>query len=140
MTPAPKWLLPVAVLALLWNLLGCFALYMDLSMTPEAIAKLTPAEQQMYASRAGWAVAATAVAVIAGALGCLGLALRKKWAFPLLVASLIGVLVQDFGMFVLADGASAAGQVAVVLQAIVLLIAIGLAWLAWRGTKRGWLT
>lgn len=139
MTSAPKWLLPVAIIALLWNLLGCFALYMDMSLTPDAIAKLSPAEQQMYAARPAWGVAATAVAVIGGALGCLGLALRKKWAFPLLLASLAGVLAQDFGMFVLADTARLAGPVPVVLQGIVLLIAIGLAWTAWRGIKRGWL-
>jgi hypothetical protein len=134
MANAPRWLVPVAVVALLWNLLGCFALYVDLAMTPEAIAKLTPAEQQLHAARPAWAVAATAVAVIG-----LALALRRKWALPLLVASLAGVLVQDFGMFVLADGAALAGPVAVALQGVVLLVAIGLAWLAWRGAQRGWL-
>ena len=41
MTPMPKWFRPVAVIALLWNLLGCFAYLMDVTMKPEDIAKLS---------------------------------------------------------------------------------------------------
>ena len=49
-------------------------------------------------------------------------------------------MVQDFGLFVLADGATLAGPVAVVLQAVVLVIGIALVWLSRRGIARGWLT
>jgi len=139
MTTAPKWLLPVAIVALLWNLLGCMAFWMDLRMTPNDVAKLSEAQQALYNSRPGWAVVATGMAVIGGALGCIGLLLKKRWAFPLLVVSLVGVLVQDYGLFVLARGATGGNMVALVLQGVVLLIAIALAWLAWRGMKRGWL-
>lgn len=55
-----------------------------------------------------------------------------------LVLSLIGILVQDFGLFVLADGASLAGPVAVVMQAIVLAIGVALVALARLAVKRGW--
>ena len=91
----PKWFKVVAVIALLWNLLGCLAFAMDLRMTPEDVAALPEAQQALYAARPGWAVVATAVAVIGGALGCLGLLLGRKWAFVLLLLSLAGILVQD---------------------------------------------
>jgi len=134
------WFKAVAVAALLWNLLGCFAFVSDLRLAPEDVAKLTEAQRALYAARPGWAVAATAIAVIGGALGSIGLLLGRKWAFILLVLSLIGVLIQDYGLFVLADGATLAGPVAVVMQTIVLLVGIGLVLLSHRGIARGWLT
>ena len=108
-------------------------------MTPEDVAALPEAQQALYAARPGWAVVATAVAVIGGALGCLGLLLGRKWAFVLLLLSLAGILVQDYGLFVLADGASLAGPAAVIMQAIVLAVGVGLVLLGRKGIVRGWL-
>ncbi len=135
----PTWFKIVAVVALLWNLLGCFAFFSDLRLSPEDLAKLPEAQQALYAARPGWAVAATAVAVFGGVLGSIGLLLGKKWALPTLVLSLLGILVQDFGLFVLAKGASLAGPVAIVIQGIVLAIGVGLVLLSRKGIARGWL-
>ncbi len=135
----PTWFKVVAALALLWNLLGCVAFFFDLRLSPEDLAALPEAQQALYAARPAWAVAATAIAVFGGVLGSVGLLLRRKWAFPVLALSLLGILVQDFGLFVLADGASLAGPVAVVLQAVVLVVGIGLVLLSRRGIARGWL-
>ena len=139
MSKSPLWFKVVAVLALLWNLIGCLAFASDVRLTAEDIAKLPDAQQALYNSRPSWAVASTAVAVVGGALGSLALLLGKKWALPVLIASLIGVVVQDIGMFVLVDGASLAGTTAVVLQALVLVIAIGLVLLSRKGLARSWL-
>lgn len=135
----PTWFKVVAVLALIWNLLGCFAFFSDLRLSPEDLAQLPEAQQALYAARPGWAVAATAIAVLVGALGSIGLLLRKKWAFPVLLVSLLGILVQDFGLFVLAEGVSLAGNVAVIMQAVVLAVGIGLVQLSRKGIARGWL-
>jgi hypothetical protein len=83
--------------------------------------------------------AATAIAVWGGAAGCVGLILRKRWALPLLLASLTGLVVQDFGVFVLSEAATKAGPMVLVLQAMVLLIAIGLVLLARKARARGWI-
>lgn len=139
MVKAPAWFMPVAIVALLWNLLGCFAFASDLMLTPADVAKMSAEQQALYAARAAWAVAATAVAVIGGALGCIGLILRKRWALPLFVLSLVGVIAQDIGLFVLTDGAKLAGTVAVVLQGVVLLVAIGLVLLARKAIRNGWI-
>lgn len=136
---APAWFKVVGVVALLWNLLGCLAFFSDLRLTPEDLAKLPEAQQALYAARPGWAVAATAIAVFGGVLGAIGLLLGRRWALPLFVASLLGILVQDFGLFVLAKGASLAGPEAVVMQGIVLAVGIGLVLLARTGKARGWL-
>jgi hypothetical protein len=135
----PRWFLPVAAVALLWNLLGCFAYLADVTMKPEDIAKLTQAEQALMASRPAWSIAGTAIAVWFGAAGCLGLILKKRWAMPLLAASLLGVLVQDLWLFILSGALSVAGPVAIALQAIVLVVSVALVYLARVASARGWL-
>jgi hypothetical protein len=139
MDKLPKWFVATAVIALLWNLLGCFAFVSDLRLSPEDIARLPEAQRALYDARPGWAVVSTALAVFGGLLGCIGLLLRKKWALPVFIASLVGIVVQDFGLFVIAGGTRTAGPTAVVLQGIVLLVGIGLVLLSRRGIASGWL-
>lgn len=139
MTQIPKWYMPVTVLALLWNLLGCGAYLNDVMLTPEAVAQMTPDQQALYHSRPAWAVAATATAVWGGALGCLGLILRKSWATPLLVLSLAGVVVQDLAIFVLSDAAAKGGTAVYVLQGLVFVVALALVQLARRASAASWL-
>jgi len=136
MEQAPKWFVPVAVAALLWNLLGCFAYLSDVMLTADDIAKLTAAQQALYAARPSWSVAATAIAVWGGAAGCLGLIMRKRWATPLLIASLAGVILQDISLFLLSGDARPS---ALALQGLVLLIAIGLVLLARKAVTLGWI-
>jgi hypothetical protein len=129
----------VSIAALLWNLMGCGAYLSDVMLTPADIAKMSAAQQALYESRPAWAVAATAIAVWGGALGCIALIWRKRWALPLLIASLVAVIVQDFGLFVLSDAVQTSGSIVVVLQGLVLLIAIGLVLLARKAIARGWI-
>jgi hypothetical protein len=139
MNNAPKWLAPVAVAGLLWNLLGCYAWYMDMTRTAAQLAAMSPQLQQMAAKTPVWGPTATGVAVLGGVVGCLGLLLRKRWAVRLLWLSLAGVIVQDIGMFVLAGGLSLAAPAVFALQGVVLLVAIGLVLLARRAERAGWL-
>ena len=139
MPPPPKWYMPVAIAALVWNLLGCFAYLMDVTVSPEAVATMSEAQQALYASRTMWMVSATAIAVWGGAVGSLGLILRKRWALPVLLVSLAGLIVQDIGLFAVANAASLAGARALVLQGLVLVIAVALVYLARQGIGRGWI-
>jgi hypothetical protein len=139
MSAPPKWFTVIAVIALIWNLLGCLAILADFMVKPEDIAKLPADQQALYAARTWWSTTASAIAVLGGALGSLGLILRKQWAMPFLAASLGGLIIQDFGLFVIANGASLAGPAAVVLQTFVLLIAIGLVLMARTAAKRSWI-
>lgn len=140
MSTSPRWFRPVAVVALVWNLLGCAAYLADVRISPERLGKMTPAQQALYASRPSWAVAATATAVWFGAAGCLGLVLRKKWAASLLVVSLVGVVAQDVWLFVTSDVAGGAGAVAFVMQGLVLVVSVSLVILARRSAAAGWLS
>ncbi|GGZ61217.1 hypothetical protein GCM10008101_13990 [Lysobacter xinjiangensis] len=137
MTDTPKWLRPLAAVALLWNLLGCAAFAADMMLTPDDVARMDVVQRAMYEARPAWSVIGTAAAVIGGALGSLGLLLSRRWAYPLLALSLAGVVVQDVGM-AQAFG-TWPGAAVLALQAVVLLVAIALASLARRGVRDGWL-
>jgi hypothetical protein len=138
-TRAPKWFLPVAVLALLWNLIGCAAFVQQALMSPEAMSALAPAEQALLRSQPMWATIAYAVAVFGGAVGSLALLLRRRFALMLLTASLVGVLVQMFHVFILSRAVDVHGASALTLPAMVIVIAFALVWLARKAVRRGWL-
>lgn len=137
MSVPPKWFTPVAILALLWNLLGASANLMDVTISPEAVAKMGDAEQAMYASRSVWFVAAYASAVWFGVAGSLALLLRKRWAQPLFVLSLLGLIAQDIALF--SGPEVRADTTVVLLQALVFVIALSLLMLSRKGEREGWL-
>ena len=137
MSVPPKWFTPVAILALLWNLLGASAYLMDVTISPEAVAKLGDAEQAMYASRPVWFVAAYASAVWFGVAGSLGLLLRKRWAQPLFVLSLLGLIAQDVALFSRPE--VRADTTVVLLQALVFVIALSLLMLARKAERETWI-
>ena len=138
MSNRPKWFMPVAVVALLWNAVGCMAYLADVRMGPEDVAKLSAAQLALYQARPSWAVAATAFAVWFGALGSLGLILRKRWAQPLLLVSLLGVIAQDLHFAGQLDAIRQSDSAALPLQGLVLLIAVTLWLLARKATREGW--
>lgn len=134
----PSWFYVVAVVALLWNAAGLMAVIADLQMSAADIAALPPDQQALYAARPGWSVVGSVVAVVGGTLGSLLLLLRKSLAVLMFGLSLAGIVVQDFGMFVVA-GAMQGDPVPIVLQGLVLVIAIGLLFLARRARANAWL-
>jgi hypothetical protein len=138
MQKPPTWFVVVAVLALLWNAMGLVAVMMDALITPEQLAALPANEQALHQARPGWSVVASFVAVVGGTLGSLALLLRKRWALPVLVVSLVGVVLQDIGLFTTAP-AGAVPQAAYILQGLVLVIAVALIVLARRAIAREWL-
>lgn len=90
----PIWFWVVSVIALLWNIMGVNA-YLQQAYKSEAFrANFNEQQLAILDATPAWATAAFAIAVFAGALGCIALLLRKKWAKPLFLISFIAVLVQ----------------------------------------------
>lgn len=140
MNTDPRWFRPVSVIALLWNLLGCAAYLADVTISPERLSGMTAAQQALYAARPWWAVAATATAVWFGAVGCLGLILRRRWSIWLLMLSLAGVMAQDLWLFVLSGAAAEAGAAVFIMQGLVLIISVALVALSRWALAQGWLS
>ena len=139
MTTMTKGTKIFAWVMVVWNAMGVLAFVSQLLMTPEMIAQLPEAQQEAYKNIPTWSMVAYALAVFGGLLGSLMLALGKKLAFPLLVVSLAGVLVQQFYTFVIIDSIALLGPSVVILPAVVVIISILLVVVSQRGVKAGWL-
>ena len=140
MARAPWWYWAVAVLALLWMLLGVFAWTMDLRMTPEQLAALSPGQQQLYAARPQWVFLVYAVAVFSGLAGAIGLLLRKRWATTWFLVSLVAVVIQfGYTLFVMdAIGLLGPGM-ALPFPLVIIAFAVFLLWFARYARRHGWI-
>jgi hypothetical protein len=125
--------------ALVWNLLGLVFYYSHVTMTPEALAGFTDAQQEFFNSTPMWATSAYAIAVNAGVLGSLFLLLRKSWAVPLFGLSLLGILAQNVHAFLLANGLEVWGSSGIALPAIVIVIGVALLMYSRTTKDKGWL-
>lgn len=121
---APRWLLWVGIILLLWNLMGVGAFVTQWMMSADQLATLQPEQQEMWAKMPSWAWAAYAVAVFAGTAGAIALLMRKKWAVPLFLLSFVAVLVQFTYPFIIAGGLTTLGATALIFPAFIILVAI----------------
>ena len=136
----PVWFWIIAVVAVLWNLAGLAAFFFEVTRTPEIIATLPLAHQQLYADTPSWANIGFAIAVFAGVVGSVGLLLKEDWSVPLFAISLLGIIVQQTHMFFLSNTFEVLGNGAMVFPIIVLAIGLLLPWFSHWATKKGWLT
>ena len=135
---APKWFMIVAVVLLVWNLLGVMAYIMQVMMSPETLAALPEEQRQLLENTPAWATAAFAVAVNFGALGCVLLLLRRNLAGIFLQLSLAGVLVQMFHSFFMSKSFEVFGPGGLVMPVMVIVIAIYLVVLAAKANTNRW--
>ncbi|SEL65341.1 hypothetical protein SAMN05216262_11661 [Colwellia chukchiensis] len=138
MLARPSWFMPVAIVALLWNLLGVMAFVGQVTMTPEVLGQLSEPEQALYNNTPFWATAAFALAVFAGALGSLALLMKKGICYQLFIVSLLGVLVQMFHAFALSNSFEVYGASGTIMPILVLVIAFALVRLAAKGHNNHW--
>lgn len=89
----------VAGAALAWNLMGLLMFVLQVTMGPERLAALAPADRAVYEATPGWLNAAFGVAVGAGLLGSVGLLLGRRWAASAFAVSLVALLVQFAGAY-----------------------------------------
>lgn len=84
----------IAVILLLWNLMGDAAYLMQVTADLDELAKSDPITADAFRAMPQWAWAAYAIAVWIGTAGAIALLMRRKFAWVLFAVSLIAVLVQ----------------------------------------------
>ena len=93
-TKPPVWFWIISILALIWNSMGVNQ-YLQQAYNTEAFKSMVSTEElEMISQLPTWYTTVFAIAVFAGALGCILLLLRKKLAYFVLLLSLISVLFQ----------------------------------------------
>lgn len=136
----PTWFWVISVIALLWNLMGAFAFFSDLNMTADKLTEFTEEQKALILGIPSWTKIFYGMATIGGVLGSIALLMRKNWAFPLFVISLIGVLVQQFHSWMATDAVAVLGSgAALVFPLIILVIAIFLVWFSKSSQAKGYL-
>lgn len=135
----PLWFVLVAVLAVLWNLFGLFSFYVHFTAGPEVIATWPEAQQQIAAATPRWVFIPFAIATIGGVLGSLGLLLGKRWAEPVLLLSLLGILVQFGSIYAITPTWALTGMGGAGLPLGIALVGVLLWWFAGKAASRGWL-
>jgi len=130
----------VAIAALAWNIMGVAAYLGEAFMPPEIMEALPEAQQEIYNTRPAWATAAFAFGVFAGLLGCILLLMRKKFAKPLFVLSLLSVLALYVYMFVMSDILEVMGTSSIYMPVMVTIICVLLIMFTNKCIKKGWLS
>lgn len=134
----PIWFWVVSVIALLWNLMGLFAFYADMTISEEMLSTLTPEHQALYTNQPLWVKIAFGGAVILGVLGCIGLLMRKKWSTQLLLLSAACVLAQMAHSF-MSNAYEIVGGNAMMMGIVVLVFALFLIWFSRHALVKGYL-
>ena len=135
----PVWFWVISVVALLWYLMDTAAFLMHVLMTEETIASMPENQQHQYRDVPFWVNIVFTCEVFGGTVGTISLLLRKKWAFPLFVISLLGVLAQTSNIWFLTDAISAMGVPAIVMPLVAIIIGTGMIFLAKSAISKGWL-
>lgn len=135
----PVWFWLVAVMALLWNLMGIFAFFMQVMIGPEQIQAMTEAEQALYAAYPSWMNIVFAVAVFGSSLGCIGLLIKKKWSKPVFLVSLIAIINQMYYNLFVLETTAVYGPGSAVMPIMIIVVAAYLLWLSNRAIKKNWL-
>lgn len=119
----------IAVVGLLWNLIGCWNYIVQ--SNPEAVAQMPDIYRLIVENRPAWATAGFAVSVFAGAVGAILMLLRRKIATGLFALSLLGSLATFYFTFRVLGIEPA--TLSALLMSVALLIFSNLA------VRKGWL-
>ncbi|OSY89399.1 hypothetical protein WH52_01835 [Tenacibaculum holothuriorum] len=131
----------IGVVALLWNAMGVNA-YIQQAYKTDAFKAMYPDKEvlEMVLNTPSWVMAAFAIAVFGGTLGCIFLLLRKKIATPIFLLSLIGIIVQMFYNLFISKALEVYGPGAVIMPIMVLALGLFLYFYSKKVTQKGWLS
>ncbi len=132
----PRWFMAAAIAALLWELLGC-AMYI-LQVTADR-ATLPIDQRAMWEATPTWMIGAYAVAVWLGLAGAVLLAMRRRFAEPVLLGSLVAVVVQFSGLLLVPALRDRTPADAWLLPIVIVAVSYAIWHFARRARASGWL-
>ncbi len=129
----------MSLLALVWNGLGIMAFLKQVNMNEQSLNTIPEAQRILYTNVPLGVTVAFAIAYSGGALGCFALLMRKKWAQPIFVISLLAILVQMTYQLFISKALEVYGPTGVIMPIVLILIGIGLVWFSKKAMSKGWL-
>lgn len=134
----PLWYWVIAAVALLWNLMECAFLSIELFAQEAFLESFTEPQKAWARSIPGWIYLVYGLAVSSGLAGSIGLLLRKGWATVMFAICLIAVIVQMVYTMLIDVGLQVMGPSGLVLPAVVIIIAAAELWFSRFARRRGW--
>lgn len=134
----PKSFWVIAVLALLWNLMGVVQFFLATFMLETMTETLPENQANLYSNIPTWYTIIFAIAVFAGLLGCITMLLRRKITVALFGISLLAVLVAQGYWILGTDVLEVIGKTSVIMPLIVIAISIFLYFYSKGASKHGW--
>ena len=133
----PAWYWAVAIAALLFEAAGAYLFVNSLMLDPASL----PLDQRaIYDATPQWMTIAWAVAIGAGLIGAVGLLLRRRFAEPLLLISVLAVAVQFAGLFVVKQLRELTPEDHLLVPVVILMLAYALWQMAKLSRRKGWLS
>lgn len=134
--PTSFWV--IAIVALLWNIMGVFQFVGATFMLDTMTEGLPEAEANLFRSIPTWYTVVFAIAVFAGLLGSITMLLRKSLTVSLFGISLLAVLIAQ-GYWIFGTGAmELMGPQFLIMPLIVIAVAIFLYFYSKGAAKNGW--
>ncbi|MGG8496754.1 hypothetical protein ACQY1Q_10075 [Tenacibaculum sp. TC6] len=128
------------VIALLWNAMGVNAYLQQAYKTDAFKAMYTEEQLEMVTNTPSWVMAAFALAVFGGFIGCILLLLRKKIALPIFLVSLVGIIIQMIYNLFISKSIEVYGPGAIIMPIMVLIIGFLLYFFTKKSISKGWLS
>ncbi len=135
----PIWFWVVSAIALLWNLFGLFNFYVSTFDQVSILETLNQEQRELFEAMPMWATIAFGVATVSGTLGSIGLLLRKKWAKPLFIISLV-TLVAQFINWLFIQNAPEVFPNSYTMPAVVVIVGVLLIFFSNKAIQKGWLS
>lgn len=135
----PFWYWVIAVVALLWNLLGCVFFATEMFAQEAAIQSMSEPQKEWARSIPGWIYVVYGLAVTSGVAGSIGLLRRKAWTIPLFALCLAAVVVQMAYTMLIGGGLKVMGPSGAAMPTLVIAIAAALLGFSWFARSRDWL-
>ena len=137
---APFHLWIVAILAILWNAIGCFDYTATELRLESYMSRFTQEQLDYFYGFPAWTIAAWAIAVWGSLLASFGLLFRKAWSMWLFGLAIIGLAATTVYNFVLTNGSAMMGEGAGVFTGVIWVIALFLYFYSQAMVKRKVLT
>jgi len=135
-----KWFWIIAILALLWNLMGVSRYLMEAYNVESFRANFNEDQLTLIDGSPSWLTAVFAIAVFSGFLACVALLMKRKLAIILFGISLLFVLIQMIAVWITTDSIEIFGIVdGVVMPMLVIVISIFLYYYSKGAGQKGWL-
>lgn len=133
----PMWFKVVAVVLVLWGLIGLYFFWAQILRDPPMLDDWT---RDYMARQPKWTVWVYAIAVLSGAIGSVALLMGSRIARPIYIVSLIAVVVQ-FGHALLMTELVAVKGAAMTVPFPLFIAAVALfqIWLAGTALRKGWI-